>query len=183
MDQQLARDALRRSYLITYSQVDKSKFPTRESFAECIVKHFNEGKSKAEVHHYACCLEDHEDGGEHYHVALKLSAPKRWLSVKEAMMEHYNVSVHFSASHDSYYYAYKYISKSDEEVFKSPGHPNLDDIGSPRTKKCIAAYRKKTQETRSANSAEPSAKKPKRRRLSNMDVADFIVKNNINTKI
>ena len=46
----------------------------------------------------------------------------------------------FSDKHDTYYYAYKYVCKSDEDVLLSQNHPNLDAVGSP-TKSCVKAYR------------------------------------------
>ena len=41
------------------------------------------GPGKARVSHWACCLEEHREGSFHYHVSLKLSAPKKWLMVKK----------------------------------------------------------------------------------------------------
>ena len=73
----------RRTYLITYSQVDLNKFPTRESFGKCVKNAFNAGSGKVKVNHWACCMETHNNGGKHYHVSLKLSGPKRWISVKD----------------------------------------------------------------------------------------------------
>ena len=53
----------------------------------------------------------------------------------------YDILVNFSKSHDNYYNAYKYITKSDTEVFHSDGQPDLSEVGSPRTKKLTKAYR------------------------------------------
>ena len=53
----------RRTYLVTYSQADMSKFLTRESFGKMLVKHFNAGSEKAKVSYWVFCQEQHEDGG------------------------------------------------------------------------------------------------------------------------
>ena len=71
-----------RTYFVTYSQVDLNKFPTRQSFGEMLEEQFNAGSGKAQVSHWACCLEEHQDKGLHYHVSLKLTAPKKWLKIK-----------------------------------------------------------------------------------------------------
>ena len=49
--------------------------------------------------------------------------------------------LNFSDKHDTYYYAYKYVCKSDKDVLLSQNHPNLDAGGSPSTKSCVKAYR------------------------------------------
>ena len=74
----------RRSYLITYSQADLSKFPTRESFAAAICEVFTSERSKFRPQHWACCLENHADQGFHCHMTLKLTGPKKWLECKRA---------------------------------------------------------------------------------------------------
>jgi hypothetical protein len=71
-----SKHQIRRTYLVTYSQADLSKFPTRESFGQQVVAYFNEGSGKVEVQHWACCLEPHEIiSGLHYHLCVKLSGP------------------------------------------------------------------------------------------------------------
>ena len=74
----------RRSYLITYSQAELSRFPTRESFAAAVCDVFTSERSKFRPQHWACCLENHADNGVHYHMALKLTGPKKWLECKRA---------------------------------------------------------------------------------------------------
>ena len=176
----------RRTYLITYSQIDKSKFPTRESFAEACVQSFSQGKSTVTVVQYACCLENHIKGGEHYHLCLKLSGPKRWKSAKQHLLNVHKVSVHFQDKHDFYVAAYRYVTKEDKNVFHSPGHPALENISSPKTKQCIKEYRKRKSEAASelssSSSGNPTPQKIAKRRLSNLDVADFLVANNVKSE-
>ena len=47
----LSDRATRHTYLITNSQIDKSKFPTRERFANAIVNTYNEGEGKVYDEH------------------------------------------------------------------------------------------------------------------------------------
>ena len=41
----------RRTYLVTYSQADLNKFPSRESFGQMLEEQFNTGTGKAKVSH------------------------------------------------------------------------------------------------------------------------------------
>ena len=66
---ELSSRQFRSVYLITYSQADIIKFLTRESFATAVITAFSD---QSKVQRWACCREDHSDGGLHYHVAMKL---------------------------------------------------------------------------------------------------------------
>ena len=169
----------RRTYLITYSQADTEIFPARESFSAAVVQAFTKSNCKAKPMHWACALENHANEGKHYHLALKLTAPKRWLDSKTELYETKGISVHFS-EHENYYSTYKYVCKTDNEVFLSEGHPNLDELGSPRTKSCHKSYAKKRA---SASNGDNTSSKKKKVSLSNSDVSDFIIKNNIKNEI
>lgn len=187
------RDA-RRTYLVTCSQVDLAVFPTRESFGQCVANNFV--SKTISVLHWACCLEQHEDGGSHYHMAIKLNKPRRWKAIKDNIQKTHGAVLNFSESHHNYYSAYKYICKSDKDIFKSLNHPNLDSIGSPKTSKCIKVYRNKRKQTSNNNSNEQNPSSTQERnssnknseqnkasnkikRLSNLDVSEFIAANNI----
>lgn len=179
----------RRTYLVTYSKADINRFPTRESFGTMLVKHFNKEGCETKVDFWACSQEFHADGDIHYHAALKLNLPKKWVSVKKAILNEEKISVHFSDHHSYYVAAYRYISKSDTEVFHSASHPNLKDIASPKTKASTLAYRENRKQKRkndcsssptsSLLSSENQKEKKKPRRLSNMDVSDFLIENKI----
>ena len=189
--QPLSTRTVRRTYLITYSQTDLQKFPSRESFGTEVAFCFDQGSGKCRVEHWACSLEPHKNtSGYHYHVCIKLSAPKRWNMVKNKLRERHNIEVNFSEGHDHYYSAFKYVTKEDKDFFVSEGHPNLQEIGSPKTKKCLSEYRKTQKQKRKEHSPAPgssreqetcsSSKKKKPNRSSmNLDVAEFIIKNNI----
>ena len=177
----------RRTYLVTYSQADTTKFPTRESFGNMLEKFFNAGTGKVKVSHWACCMENHQDGGLHYHASLKLTGPKKWFKVKENITKSHNITVNFSDNHNYYIAAYKYVCKEDSNVFHSTGHPDLSDMSSPQTKKSTEAYRlsrKRANNNSAKQNTQPSStascSKPKSaRRLSNLEVSEFVLKNSV----
>ena len=151
----------RRTYLITYSQVDLLKFSSWEEFGKSIKTHFNKRSLKVKVQHWACSLEKHQNGGNHYHVALKLTGPKRWKSVKESIISSEGIVVNFSEQHDNYHSPYWYICKEDTLVHHRKHHPNLENISSPRTKKSAKAYRDscKPKSSDTSTTLEPPPKK------------------------
>ena len=73
----------RRTYLITQSQADPSKFPSQQEFGKCIKTHFSKGSEKVKVQNWACSLEKHQS--VYYHVAMKLTGSKRWKSANESI--------------------------------------------------------------------------------------------------
>ena len=179
----VSANQIRRTYLITCSQADLRIFPTRQSFVEQVSNYFNEGTGKVKVEHWACCQEPHEKLGVHYHMSLKLSGAKRWKHVKDKMMKNHGVVLHFSNAHDNYHSAYQYVTKQDTQVFLSHTHPNLSKIGSPRTKACVRAYREsqKRKQNENRNAQQEMAKKI--RRLSNLEVSEFLVANQIKSEV
>ena len=182
----------RRTYLITYAQADLLEVPSCLSFSELVLDGFNSGKSTRHVQEWACCKEPHQDGGVHYHMAVKLSGTRRWNAVKNYIYQKHGISLHFSSQHCGYVAAYRYVCKDKNvaDVLHSPGHSNLTQIGSPKTKKAMRANNNKRRlcppesdsdndnDNAAAAEAEPT-RAGKAKRLSNMDVSDFIVKNNI----
>ena len=67
-------------YLITctYSHVDMRKVPFWQRFTEIVLEVFE--LHCASVVQWACCKEPHRAGGVHFHMAIKLLRPKRWLA-------------------------------------------------------------------------------------------------------
>ena len=126
-------------YLITYSQADKSKIPTRNSFAEAVLKAFDGSSSK--VLQWYCSQESHKKSGMHYHMWLKLDRNQHWLRAKNFLQQHYRISVHFSSVHANYFTAWKYVTKEDENSVESGGHPDLNDSDGPSTSKAHMANR------------------------------------------
>ena len=105
----LEHTAVRRVYLVTYSQANLEHFPKRRSFAQADVGSFS--KANGKVLQWVCCRESHENGGHHYHLAFKLDRCQRWLSSKNYMREHHGITVHFSNLHYNYYSAWRYVTK------------------------------------------------------------------------
>ena len=173
----------RRTYLVTYSKADLTKFPTRKGFGKYIKKNFNSSSGKVKVQHLAYAKEKHQNGGVHYHVALKLTGPKRWKSVKESISLKEGIVVNFSDNHDNYYPVHRYICKNDDSVHHSKHHPNLDNVASPRMKKSTQAYRQARKSYAQENPTDaPQKKKQKatcRKPLTQFEVSEFLLKNNI----
>lgn len=178
----------KRQYLVTYSQANLQKFPTRESFGRALAEAFNQGAGKVKVEHWVCSKESHQDGGEHYHCAIKLTGVKKWINVKRTFEDKFGVVLHFSDNHEHYVSAYRYTCKEDSTPAHSHGHPDLSSVGSPRTKLCIAACRRKRKRSTQivdepcSSSDTPDPPKPKRVRLSALEVSDFVRKHRIHTK-
>ena len=174
--------ANRKCYLITYSKADKNKFPTRQSFADATLEAFSMTKSKKAAVHWVCSEEHHKDSGVHYHIAIKFSGNRRWLSAKRFLLERYGISVHFSdQKHYNYYSAYRYVVKEDKaallsKALLSKGHPDLSLGASPKTSKPTKALMKRRRSQQQCNSDAQSgtSQGAKRRRLSNLAVAEAL---------
>jgi len=104
-------------------------------------------------------------------MALKLNGPKRWNGVKRKLQERHGVVVHFSSNHNLYYDVFKYVTKSDIDYLKSSEHPILDQISSPKTKKGLEQYRKRSKEHAAEKEKDVPPKKVAR--LQNLDVAEL----------
>ena len=139
---ELGRREIRKVYLITYSQANTSKYPTRNSYAEAVINAFHSGS--ANVLHWCCSQELHKKSGVHYHMCLKLDINQRWLRAKKYPREKYGISVHFSSMHTNYYTAWKYVTKEDQDSVKSEGHPDLKNSKGPSTSKAHMENRNRT---------------------------------------
>ena len=163
---------VRMVYLITYSQADSNICSSREDFASKVLSAFR--SSEIKVMHWACSRESHQDGGHHYHMAVKLDQGRRWLRVKQRLEAEHNMTVNFSSTHVNYYTAYKYVVKEDDNALHSPGHPDLGDC-SPKS---TAASRKRA----ATSTSKCTTKKGKKKRLSAFDVSEIVVQHNIKTR-
>jgi len=172
-----------RTYLITYSQIDHHKFPTRHSFGSAVVASFGGNN----VDYYVAAKEPHQDDGYHYHCAVRLNKAMRWRSSKTYLKEHFDITVNYSVSSEMYVGAYRYTIKNDKEhafvgnVLQK--HPNLDII-SQTYNRALAANSTycRNRELESENT-EPDNKKVKKERMKKSDVALFIVENNVKTEL
>ena len=82
-----------------------------------------------------------ESSDNHFHMAIKLKKQGRWLSVRNFLAEAYGIQVNFSANHNTYYSAYKYVTKEDAEPLLLSDHPDISNE-LPRTEKAISVKRK-----------------------------------------
>ena len=136
-----ASESQRVVYIITYSRAYTEKF-RRETFGEAIIEAWN--SFNIEISHWVVSMEGHAttdaDGDlnkYHFHMAVKLKKRGRWLQVKRYLSQKFHIEVHFSDRHNTYYSAYKYVTKSDLEAVHSVGHPDLTTC--PRTENAIAS--------------------------------------------
>ena len=118
----------RRTNIITYSQADIDVFPTRESFVKVVKEAFISSNAKSQPFHWPYARENHTNRGVQYHMALKLSSPKRWLHCKNEIYNKHKIVIHFS-EHENYYSSFGYISKFDTEIYLRSKHLNLQKIG------------------------------------------------------
>ena len=141
-------------YLITYSQADLTKFPTRASFANVVKEAFIESGDNNRVLQWCCCVENHETTGKHYHVAIKLEKKQRWVNVKRILANRHSISVHFSSAHHNSYSAWRYVTKEDEFYEQSDGHPDLSNGNVPRTDVASSSRCNMARNTRPENQRE-----------------------------
>ena len=158
-------------YLITYIQADTTQF-TRERFANVVVSYFEDGAT-TKVLRWVCSLEPHQISGEHFHLAIKLDKVRRWFAIKRRLSNEWGIEVNFSGSHDNYYSAWKYVTKTDKNFVQSNDHPDLNAATAPRTG---AATSKKRKNCNSKN-----APKPKKSKLDNFTISETILNKNIKT--
>ena len=158
-------------YLITYSQADLDLVPTREEFSSIVL----------EVVQWACSKEEHRDGGSHYHMAVKLSARRRWLKVCNYLERRHGVKVNFSDRHCNYYSAWRYTTKEDADFIQSESHPDLSHSSQPCTSAASRAVSRKRSSGASTSSRRTSRKG--RKSLSIFDVSQIAVKIGIRTRL
>ena len=72
------------------------------------------------------------------------------------------------------------FTKKDCNVIHSQNHPDLQEVGSPKTKKCIKADKELCRKRRSLSASNLFT--PKTKRLENIDISEFLVANNIKTE-
>lgn len=174
-----ARDT-RQVYLVTYSQADLVKFPSRKEFADALVLAFSKDNN---VIQWCCCLEDHEDGGKHYHVAIKLERKQRWLKIKRFLLDHFDISVHFSSAHHNYFSAWEYVTKSDREYLQSPGHTDLTNGKVPQTDSASVAITLQRNESDIEDDDTASERSRKRKkRITSLQVSEIVEAKSIKTR-
>ena len=118
-------------YLITYSHCDSSQL-SRAEFANIIVDTWH-SRSRSRITQWAVSLEAHQDGGNHFHMAIKLSSTSRWQAIRKLVDNKYGMKLNFSNKHENYYTAHEYVVKEDPDFILSAGHPDLSNATPPRS--------------------------------------------------
>ena len=168
----------RQVYLITYSQADVLKVPSRSMFADLVCKQFN--RNDDVVDRWASSIELHRKSGVHYHLALKLKKDRRFNEVRKNIVKEHNINLDFKEWHDNYYTAYTYVKKFDSYFETSEGHPILDNP--PSTTKATAAKRALSMEnscTITSAKKTNTTKEFKEPRLNNETVGAIILQNKL----
>ena len=174
------RNTPHRTYLVTYSQLDHRKFPTRHSFGAAVVEAFGANC----VDYFVVSKEHHKEGGYHYHCALRLNKAMRWKSSKNYLKENYGIIVNYSVSREMYVGRYTVKNDKHRAFIGSVlvKHPNLEMISGTYSR-AILANTTYCQNRQHEDEAGTSEKKPKAERIKKGDVAMFIVENDIKTEL
>jgi hypothetical protein len=167
--------------LLTYSQADLQKVADCKAFSKIVIDAFGQGTCSSKIEQWATNVEDHADGGKHFHMIIKLSKPRRWRPVFEHMRKSHGIVVNFSSNSCGYLAGYRYVCKEKDfiTVLHCPDHPNLRVTRSPNAKKAFKKYSKNSKKRQSEGAASCSTSAQKKRRLSNRDVVTFIIESNL----
>ena len=92
----MADTVVRSTYLLTYSRVDLTRYPTRRSFADIVVGAYPDSERNRFCMR-ACSTEEHADGHLYYHMCLKFSANRRGRRGKNRILRNHGISIHFSS--------------------------------------------------------------------------------------
>ena len=157
-------------YLMTYSQADLIKYPTRKSFTDVITEAFSNGQ--AQIKQWICSIENHKDRGKHYRLAIKLDRVRRWLSIRNDLEKNNEIQMNFSEYHSNYFDAWSYVRKEDTEFLQSENHPDLSSGYIAHTK----AATDKKKECGSGHSS-------RKRSFNAVDLSDVILAKKIKNKV
>ena len=80
-------------YLITYNQCDASGL-TKTDFAKVILDS-RKACYRCRVVEWVASEELHQNGGRHFHMAIKLSAKSRWLRARNYIDKEHGIKVNF----------------------------------------------------------------------------------------
>ena len=97
-------------YLITYNQCDASGL-TKADFAKAILDSWK-ACYRCTVVQWVASEELHQNGGRHFHMAIKLSTKSRWLRARNYIDKEHGIKVNFSDRHDNFYGAYRYVTNN-----------------------------------------------------------------------
>ncbi|CAB3999311.1 hypothetical protein BSL78_20361 [Paramuricea clavata] len=161
-------------YLITYSQCGNSGL-SRQAFAQIILDAWNDS-CLSRIIQWVVSEEMHQDGGKHFHMALKLDKKTRWLAVRNFLDMRHGIKVNFSDKHDNYFSAYKYVVKDDADYVLSDNHPDLTNATAPRTTNA-------SQKRKGTAKKAGAATKKKKKRMAVYDVVRIIQTKGIKSRL
>eukprot|EP00111_Clytia_hemisphaerica_P021623 TCONS_00063605-protein len=199
---ELSKNSIRRAYLVTYSQCDLRRFPTRQSFGDVVAEAFRAVPGKVQPLYWACGKEPHPNtSGYHYHVSVLLNGTQRWGAVKDFLTKRHDVVVNFVQNDNGYDSAYAYVTKADGDVYHSENHPHTLPVGTPGTRAAMNSYAKRRRKRVAERAADalgaddtgfadmvveghdPRAEGEKScHRLTLVEVADFCIQQSIKTR-
>ena len=175
-----------RTYLVTYSQADTRKFPTRALFGRAVATSFG----GTNVDYFAVGTESHEDGGIHYHCSIRLNKTMRWKSSKSHLSDEHGIIVNYATSSAMYMGAFRYATKNDRDFYMGnvlKKHPNCGMVSDTYQRALSAnntyCHNVDSKRAASASSSRQSTTTEKKKRIQKSDVAMFIVENNIHTEL
>ena len=76
---------VRKVYLITYARAHLNLCNTRQDFITKVITAFNFQQGCSRLLHWVVCMEPHEGGEFHFHMAVCLTENKRWGPAKHAL--------------------------------------------------------------------------------------------------
>ena len=164
---------IRSVYLVTYFQAAETW--TRETFANAVVSQFE--SAEARVRQWVCSQKHYQEGGIHFHIAIKLDHQKRWLRVRNELARVERINVNFSNGHTNYFDVWEYATKGDSSFLQSEGHLDLSAGFVPRTESAMNAKRS----TSTAMNTTQQRTQGKRH-FDALDLLDITVAKNIRSK-
>lgn len=112
---------IRQVYLITYSQADDEKVPSRNHFSQVILSAFSL-QTVAEPLHWICSQEAHQDWGIHYHMAIY-----PWRKFRDHLASEQGIQLHFSDTHHDYYSTWQYLTRGNSTQWVIGAVPLAND--------------------------------------------------------
>ena len=132
---------------------------------------------------WVCSQELHRDRGIHYHMAVKLSARRHWLKVRNYTDDKFSIKVNFSNHHHNYYSAWQYTTKEDSSYLESPNHPHLVNYSEQTSSlKSRSPTRNAFEDGHEWNEGKRKRKRH-RKNLSVYDVSQIVVQKRIKTRL
>ena len=135
----------------------------------------------AEVVQWCCSEEKHKDGGDHYHIALKLKSVCRWKGSKQYLRERHGITVNYSSRHHNYYSAWLYVTKSDQNYKQSEGHPDLTNTCEPKTANASKKVQENGNKRRQRKTTQRERRKKRRTKMTALQISEIMLNKNLRT--